>query len=552
MLIVLVNWLYITLTVLGLGIGVVAFVKKYLNYELKTMDSVLMAGVVCTCAYAQFFSLVNKVSLLCNAVLIVMSAALVLWNRKLVNSYLYGMLHHTTLKRKLVVLVLVLAWAYFSSRGYIHYDSDLYHAQSIRWLEEYGVVPGLANIHERFAYNSSSFVLNALYSWAFMLPQSLHTISGYHALLLSLAVLDVAKCVKRKKMMVSDFASVAAIYYLTTITEEVVSPASDYPIMCVVFWIVIHWLRALESDAEAGHLQSIVPYALLCVVGCYALTVKLTAGLILIILWKPAFYLIKEKKWKDIGIYITMGLLVVAPWMIRTVIISGWLLYPFSALDLFGFDWKVSKEVVDFDSACVKAWGKAIYNSAEADAPMREWFGNWFLTTLSGTEKLLILADFACIAILLVMGVVTLVKKNRALGEYVLVLVAMAASFLFWLNSAPLMRYGYAYVLLLVFITVGVIIKSWKKNYFVFFVILAYGVYKLFTQAEYIMGSRYAPYYLWQQDYNTYEAAFYEVDGVILYYPAYGDQIGYDVFPAAGGKVDVRLRGETIEDGFRP
>ncbi|MBQ7919092.1 MAG: hypothetical protein IJ324_04000 [Lachnospiraceae bacterium] len=551
MVIVLLNWLYVTVTVFGLGVGVAAFVKKAFGYRIKNIDSLLMAGLIVTCAYAQFFSLAYKVSLLCNVIMVIVALILLLWNRKPAGEYLSDLWHHTTWKRKLVVAVLVLIWAYFSSRGYIHYDSDLYHAQSIRWLEEYGVVPGLGNLHERFAYNSSSFALNALYSWAFMLPQSLHTMSGYHALVLNIAVLDIAKVVKRRRMLVSDFGCVAAIYYLTTITEEVVSPASDYSIMCVILWIVIHWLRILEEDREKDGLQSIVPYALLCVVGCYAVTLKLTAGLILIVLWKPATYLIKEKKWKDIGIYICMGLLVVAPWMIRTVVISGWLLYPFSALDIFNFDWEMSKEVVDFDSACVKSWGKAIYDATRADAPIREWFGNWFHATLSGTEKLLILADFTCIPVMLVLGIVALLKKNKELGEYFLVLLAMAASFLFWLNSAPLMRYGYSHVLLLTFITVGVLLQRIKGNYFVFFVISAYGVYKLFTQVDYIMDSRYAPYYLWQQDYNTYELNTYEVGGITFYSPVGGDRTGYESFPAAPGSNHIQLRGETLEEGFR-
>ena len=551
MLIILLNWLYATVTIFGLGVGVAAFVKKALGYKIKNMDSLLMAGLIFACSYAQFFSLAYRVSLLCNAIMVMVILAFLVWNRRLAGEYLSGVWHHTTFKRKLMVVALVLVWAYFSSRGYIHYDSDLYHAQSIRWLEEYGVVPGLANLHERFAYNSASFALNALYSWAFLLPQSLHTMSGYHALLLSIAVLDVAKVIKRKKMLVSDFGCVAAIYYLTTITEEVVSPASDYSIMCVIFWIVIHWLRTLELDEQTGGLQSIVPYALLCVVGCYAVTIKLTAGLILVILWKPAVCLIKEKKWKDIGIYIVMGLLVVVPWLIRTVVISGWLLYPFSALDLFMVDWKVSKEVVDFDSACVKAWGKGI-SSANADAPLREWFPGWFSTSLSGTEKLLILADFACIPVTLIMGLMAGVKKKKEWGEYFLVLLAMSASFLFWLNSAPLMRYGYSHVLLLVFITAGVILQKFKINYLVFFVICVYGVYKLFTQVDYIRGSSYAPYYVWQQDYNTYLLNTYQIDGITFYYPAEGDRTGYESFPAAPDGNAIRLRGDGLKDGFRP
>ncbi|EMO63800.1 hypothetical protein LEP1GSC133_1179, partial [Leptospira borgpetersenii serovar Pomona str. 200901868] len=34
------------------------------------------------------------------------------------------------------------------------YDSGLYHIQSIKWIQEYSVVPGLANLHGRFGFNS--------------------------------------------------------------------------------------------------------------------------------------------------------------------------------------------------------------------------------------------------------------------------------------------------------------------------------------------------------------------------------------------------------------
>lgn len=73
----------------------------------------------------------------------------------------------------------------------------------------------------------------------------------------------------------------------------------------------------------------------------------------------------------------------------------------------------------------------------------------------------------------------------------------------------------------------------------------------MFTQIEYINDTRYQAYYLWQKDYNVYEADSYEVGGVTLYYPVSGDQIGYEAFPAAAGEVNVELRGESIQDGFK-
>src|ERR1700730_2743866 len=45
-------------------------------------------------------------------------------------------------------------------------DSDSYHIQMVKWAQEYGTVPGIANLHIRFGYNSSWFL-----SIALLLPQ---------------------------------------------------------------------------------------------------------------------------------------------------------------------------------------------------------------------------------------------------------------------------------------------------------------------------------------------------------------------------------------------
>lgn len=55
----------------------------------------------------------------------------------------------------------------------------------------------------------------------------------------------------------------------------------------------------------------------------------------------PAACLIRSKEWKKIGIYLLCGCVVLAPWLVRNVLISGWLIYPFAAIDLFSVDWKI-------------------------------------------------------------------------------------------------------------------------------------------------------------------------------------------------------------------
>ncbi len=563
MLTVLLNWLYASITIILLGVGVAALVEKLFSYRMKSGDSILMTGMITATVYAQLFSLIYKVGMLANIILIIF-CFLICWSCKenIKNTFKEWM-QGTSAVQKIILVFLILVWSYFTSRGYIHYDSDLYHAQSIRWMEEYGIVPGLGNLHERFAYNSSFFALSALYSLKFVLDYSMHAMSGFVALILSIACLPIMKSWKRKSFSLADFARIGAIYYLTTITNEVVSPASDYAAMCIVFYIVIKWLDMLEKD-----IKEIAPYALLCVVGVYALTLKLTAGLILLLLIKPAYQLIKEKRVKEIFIYLGMGLLVAVPWMVRTVVISGWLLYPFTALDLFNFDWEMDGHMINLDAMQIKVWGRALYNVTLIDVPLTGWFPNWFSNTLSAMEKLLILGDFAAIFVTVFKIIQIFVKKYWKQLDVLLVLITMTACYVFWQTSAPLMRYGYAYVLLLLFVAFGWIMQEVfdsKHNISslissklakvcattVYLMFILYGCYKVVVLADYIKDTSQADFYVWQEDYGVYEMESYELNGVMFYYPVYGDRAGYEYFPSSGAKVEgLEFRGETLKEGF--
>lgn len=545
-----INWLYIVLTTFCTGYGIACLVEKKLRYRIQGMDSVMMAGLITVTVYAEIFSLFYKVGLVANVILLAVSGVTVLLLHDRILQRLGNWWRETSILKKVLLPVLFLLWAYFSSRGYMTYDSDLYHAQSIRWIEEYGVVPGLGNLHERFAYNSAAFAVNALYSMKWLLGRSLHTASGFFALLLSSTILELGRTWREKKLRLADCAMIGAIYYLVTIWDEVTSPSSDYLIMCTVFFIIIKWLQCLERDnREAG--RGTVPYALLCVAGVYALTLKLTAGLILLLVIKPAVGLIQEKRWKEILSYLRLGLLVCLPWMARTVVISGWLLYPFPALDLFSVDWKMPAGPIAVDAAQIKTWGRALYNASLVDMPMYEWFPGWF-TALSGTEKLLILGDMGCI--LLFAGYVSfsVIRKRRENLDIILVLATVICSYAFWQYSAPILRYGYAYVLLVDVLMVGVILQKLRGQQIFYALICLYGCYKLVMMGNYIRGNYLVDAYIWQQDYGTYELVSYELGGITFYFPAIGDRTGYDYFPAAPTQPAIELRGEGLEDGFRP
>lgn len=559
MLTVLINWLYIAFTTMCLGIGVAVFTRNRLHYQISRADSSLAMGLIAATVYAQIWSLFYKVGILANLILLMICAISLFYGRGQLSYMMQIQKKKATVLKGIGFAIVVLIWAYCTSRGYMHYDSDLYHAQSIRWIEEYGIVKGLGNIHVRFAYNSSFFALSALYSMPYIFGQSMHSVNGLIALILSVEALRIVHAWKRKKLLLSDFARAAALFYLTLIYSDIMAPASDYAIMCTVFYIIIKWLSQLEDEQEA---DNVTPYALLCVAGVYAVSLKLTAGLILILVLKPAIMLIRQKRWKEIILYLCMGIGVIMPWLIRTVWISGYLLYPFPALDIFSVDWKIPAQAAALDAAEIKTWGRGLNNAALVNMPMTEWFPQWFQTMLPKLGKLFIIADIISIILGFIMFIIVLFRRKAdKIKDIGLVWLAIAASYLFWQLSAPLIRYGYAYILLLIALTGGMmwtaicikieLADTESMDRILCILLLLLGFVKIWSLGGYIVTQSNLPYYVAQQNYGSYELDSYEVNGVTFYYPVSGDRVGYDAFPAIPRTVEIEFMGDTLKQGFR-
>lgn len=554
MLFILLNWLYIFITTFLTGFGMLYLVEKKFGYRVKHIHSYLVAGLVFATTYAQWVSCFYRVNWEANGIFLLISLVIFILCRKTILERLMSAWKGTSVAKKVGIGILILVTAYFTSRGSYLVDTNLYHAQSIRWIEEYGVVKGLANLQSRAAYNSSMFCLSALYSMKYIFGQSMHAVQGFMALILGVFCMDLGALWKRKKVVLSDFARIGAIYYLTLLHKELMSPSSDFAVMIILFYIVISWLDLLEEKNA-----STVPYSLLCVVGVYTVTLKLTAGLILILMIKPVIMLCRQKKGKEIVTYLCMGILVIAPYLIRNVLICGWLLYPFSALDLFDVDWKVPTMKVDADSFQIKSWGKGIHDYDLYHSTPDKWIPGWFSTVLSSTEKLLLLGDAVA---LVLFGIAFLykiyqqwVQKKNPNWDVVLVQGTIVASFLFWLLSAPLTRYGYTYILLLILLVFGEIYINlwgkmpWKKPVILTVVFALFFCWKGAVLTKAIWGARSTPAYIKQTDYDSNEGEErvkeHEINGITFYYRVSG------YHPLPGGDIQFTMRGDSIKDGFK-
>ena len=157
----------------------------------------LFAGIMCTTCYAQVYSLFSGVGLGANIGLLTFCLIYIIVFRKKVADefgdwFGKGMEEERreeipSIVKKVLICLLVLgtaAYALATSGAPKLIDTDWYHAQTIRWIEEYGCVTGVANLFYSLGFNSAQHYFDALYSMKAVFGVSLHATGGYFGILL--------------------------------------------------------------------------------------------------------------------------------------------------------------------------------------------------------------------------------------------------------------------------------------------------------------------------------------------------------------------------------
>lgn len=595
MLAVIANWIYVIITTYIIGyatlegissIGCMQSAKgqKKTPYTYKYTESILVAGILVVNVYAELFSLITRVSLAANLILLLACFLLYYQYREGMNERLIvGMGRIVSTGSFWLYLAIFLLMAYGTSHGLMHYDTDLYHAQAIRWIEEFGVVKGLGNLHLRLGYNSASFALSALYSGAF-LGKPMHAMAGYFALLLAWQSADIKSIARRQYIILSDFVRVVAIYYLFTIFDEMVSPASDYFMATMVLYIVIHWL-----DLYAAHERAFLPYALLSICAVYITTIKLSAAPLVLLAIYPIVYIVKKNGKKgiiSIALCVLLCFVIAIPYFVRNVIQTGWLVYPFTGIDLFNFAWKIPYETALSDANEITVYGRGFTDVSMIAAPFTEWFPTW-LTGLTLVNKGMLMLDAICLPVYLGCVLYFLVSafsgKNKgtalekegitkifhlshrrtvSLSDFIFIEGIAYIALFYFLFTSPLVRYGCIYLWLPAVILIGRFVILFDnrigqdiKGYIYKIVIVAFAAFMIFKFGMLIKDD--VPRFsganlISQQPYNSYELEEKEINGEIFYYPTEGDRTGYDKFPSTPNPDGFIMAGESILDGFLP
>lgn len=572
MITVLVNWIYIMITTYLTGNACLRLLERLFRKDggnwRRTPFYDLFAGIMCTTCYAQVYSLFGGVGVLANIGLLAFCLIYAALFGKKVAGELGGWLGEQrkelpSLVKKGLICALVLgtaAYALAASGAPKLIDTDWYHAQTIRWIEEYGCVRGVANLFYSLAFNSAQHYFDALYSMKAVFGVSLHATGGYFGILLLFHGLIRLAGWKTHKRHIGDGLAFAEVVYTIIVTAFFADPYTDTLPNCLVFFILTEWVILLEAEEKEDF-----PYAFLCIFGVFATVVKTSVVMVVLLVIQPAVWLVKNKSFGKIAGYILTGILIAVPFFITNVRVSGYLVYLASAVDVFDVPWKIDIEIVKYsvdsmihDARAVHATMDEALNSGLA------WVPGWFMNESVSHRILYLAVSFLLLFDIFGTLIFALTKKALELPMLLPRLVVLLG-LIYWFFTIPQVKYCWVFLLFpLVVVPLIYLEKLWESGIIgkaavmvtimtgVSVLLMYIGFYSLRTLG-YIRAA--LPDTLVRQaDYQMHELMPVEKDGHIFYVREEGGDIvcGYYAFPYLNEEelLDRLVIGEELSDGF--
>ena len=554
---VIINWIYIAVTTYIVGnAGMRLFYRLFFKGDKacrRTPFYDLFAGIMCTTCYAQIYSLFGGVGRMANLLLLAFCLIYIIFFGK----RMWEELNPSLSIRLLWCLPLLLLFALASSGAPKLIDTDWYHAQTIRWIEEYGCVTGVANLFYSLGFNSAQHYFDALYSMKDLFGQSMHATEGYFGCLILLHGLCRLVGVKKHKRHIADALAVTEVIYSIIETAFFADPYTDMLPNCLVFFILTEWFILLEDEEEEPF-----PYAFLCVLGVFATVVKTSVAMIILLVIRPAIRLMKRKAWKEIVGYLLTGILVAVPFFITNVKTSGYLVYLASFADWFEVPWKIDVEILKYSVDSMVHAARAV------DMPMEEalhgglsWVNVWFKNE-SVSHKILYLAIFGLLLLDLAGLIGRVLRKEKIELPMLLPRVIVFIGLVYWFFTIPQVKYCWAFLLFPLAVIPGIYLekaKGWKRKIVYLaaagagVVLLLFGGFYTLRTLGYVAEA--VPKDLLKQaDYAKYEMKPVVKDGLTFYVREEGGAVacGYYVFPYLNDEelLNRLVVGDELKDGF--
>jgi len=329
-----------------------------------------------------------------------------------------------------------------------YYDTGLYGAPVIRWMQTYPVVPGLANLHGRFGFNSSVLLCIAALGQGVWKDLGFHLFTGF--MLSAMWATLLPACVRVVRRAVASpadwfYAILAVPTFFWTARSRIVGTQTDEPatVVCLVATGIL--LEHLCREERAQHKTHAPRLVLATALFSLAVAFKVSTIVFALLAWCLAFRGLSLLGWstsqrnKYLFGALVLSALIVVPWCARGIISSGYPFYPATVL-AFPVAWKVPLSVARWYAIGVQSWGRI------PDVPFRDtqgfhWLSEWFNHAIRNRSSFQLPLAISLAG--LVGGLTSRLRGKRHLARpWLSLLFPSLVSIIFWFGASPDLRFA--------------------------------------------------------------------------------------------------------------
>ncbi|QXP69223.1 hypothetical protein H0I29_11330 [Polaribacter sp. R2A056_3_33] len=427
MLLILINWIYIFISSLSFGF----LLKKLFKIDNHNFTIHHILGLfsitLFSWSYAFFFPLDIVFYAIMNCINI---AGMLYFKREFkmqLNQCRINWLSFSKIYKFGFLFIFIIALAMSSVTPSI-FDNESYYIQTIKWLNEYGFVKGLGNLHIFFAQTSSWHILQAAFTFPF-LETNFNDLNGFFLTVFSFYCFQQL-CQFKSTKKIHQLYIGSVLIGLPFMIFFINAPSPDLPVFLISQLLFYLFMKYFNKIDYSNFILILLLTIFLCVI-------KITTCVLVLL---PLILFVKHYKVLKINLVkpIVISLFVVGLFLMKNVVLTGYLLYPLQILDVLNADWKVPTELI-------KLFKVGTYNAA---------FDYQDLNSLS-TYQLFIawITSFKFNGIINIIFVVLLVSfpflwylKSKEKSVFILYLIGVLNFVLAWVFS-PQYRFFFFYML---------------------------------------------------------------------------------------------------------
>jgi hypothetical protein len=523
-----------------------------------SLASFFLPGLFVSTSFAETWSLFGGLVPWANLSLILIVAALAVMRWRVCRSTLRDAVGNTR-RLNLVLLVPCALCAALNAltNGFCN-DSLLYHLAAVRWVAEFGSVPGLANLHGRLGFNSALHPLAALFGTPFGAAVGDEFVNPAIVLSVGLVLLQGFQLTLKEFFTPrSVYAALLLPLWLGLLFSWCLSsPQPDVASVAIAILVTWHlreviFERKVTAEGEQGTLLWCLMASSLVVTlklsyAVFGFAAGVLAMLIILIRQRrlPAIF------WPAIFVFV-----VSIPWVCRGYITSGYPFYP-SELGAIRFDWMVPHEAALNDKNWVLSWARDPTRDWHSVLANIDWLRPWLATTLGDdlVRKSLLLGAAG-----LVLCVISGPWRWRKESFYrcCCLITPILLSLVFWFLTAPDPRFAGATIWTAgadIFYVAFACLDSVRLSVRVLFTVLIAGFIALELKAgsmRLLKEHEQFPNFVGDPPEMVPRVTF---SGLTIWVPSKGNLPGPWKIPATPPdyyKPSLELRGKTLQDGFR-